>query len=90
MSGHRPWSMVRRNKPKLVAAPVAMPMPAAVTPAEETVWGPVSFRGAPEDLIRVLIKTLDEGRILDSDVEKMIDWVQADSKNFTLTWTELS
>lgn len=88
MSGHRPWSMVRKSKPKLAAAPVPAPVPA--TPAGELVWGPVSFRGAPEDLIRVLIKTLDEGRILDSDVEKMIDWVQADSRNFTLTWTELS
>lgn len=91
MSGHRPWSLVKRNKPAqgIHAAPTPAP-PSPTTPTDDLVWGPVTFREAPEDLLRNLIRVIDEGRITDADVEKMIDWTKPSNHGYTLTWTEVN
>lgn len=87
MSGHRPWSLVKKNRAAAVA-PLPPPVPASV-PDGELVWGPVTFREAPEGLLRQLLRTIDEGRLADDDVGKMIEWARDDRYDYTLTWTEI-
>lgn len=85
MSGHRPWSRIKRQ------AKATTPLPAPPPPpAEHLSWGPVTFAEAPVALLEALIRTLDEGRLLETDVERMLDWAQDSRRNgWTLTWTDI-